>query len=283
MGKTLVAALGCLLVSTAVYADIATELASDDDHRAAALEFRRLALSSRDKEQRGGYFWASAYEYWQAGTPGTASKMLEREETAWPADLEVPTLLLKAELATDQGQTDEAIFYAESVMNNEGAEPEAKAVAARAAAVNQLRSGSKTNAVKSINRYPEYNTHSQAALKKYMADSDKSIVFGGLLSLVPGLGYLYAGEYVNALKSFLLNGVFIFGMINTADNEEWGAFAVITAFETAWYANNVTGSIEACRRYNETRLETCLNSMEKETGFRPDYRALPAVSLQYKF
>ena len=33
---------------------------------------------------------------------------------------------------------------------------------------------------------------------------------GGILGIIPGLGYAYSGEYSNAARSLILNSLFIF-------------------------------------------------------------------------
>ncbi|MBN1558006.1 MAG: membrane protein insertion efficiency factor YidD [Lentisphaerae bacterium] len=73
---------------------------------------------------------------------------------------------------------------------------------------------------------------------------------GGILGLVPGLGYAYSGEYANALRSLLLNGIFIWGMVETAGEEQWGGFAVISFFELTWYSGSIYGGIDAAHRFN---------------------------------
>ena len=68
---------------------------------------------------------------------------------------------------------------------------------------------------------------------------------GGVLGLVPGLGYVYSGEFANGARSLILNGLFIWGMVETAEREQWAAFSVLTFFEFTWYSGSIYGGAEA--------------------------------------
>ena len=57
---------------------LATELAEEGRHEAAAIEYRRLALSETRPELRAGYYWAAAYEYVKEKNFDLASRMLDR-------------------------------------------------------------------------------------------------------------------------------------------------------------------------------------------------------------
>ena len=121
------------------------------------------------------------------------------------------------------------------------------------------------------------------ALDNYEAGHDKKPALGGLLGVVPGMGYAYAGEYANALRSVILNSLFIFGMVTTAEDEQWGGFAVITFFEFTWYSGSIYGGIDASHRYNQKRLDDCVRDINGEASFVPDYEPMPEVALKFVF
>ena len=100
---------------------------------------------------------------------------------------------------------------------------------------------------------------------------------------MPGLGYAYSGEYSNALRSLILNSIFIYGMTDTADKEQWGAFAAITFFELTWYTGSIYGGIDAAHRHNRTRLTGCLDAVDGNAGVRVDLSRIPVVSLSFDF
>ncbi|MBU1909693.1 MAG: hypothetical protein KJ726_06585, partial [Verrucomicrobia bacterium] len=112
---------------------------------------------------------------------------------------------------------------------------------------------------------------------------DRSPKLGGMLGFIPGVGYFYAGEWANGFRSILLNSLFLFGMVDTADEEQWGAFAVITFFEFTWYYGSIYGGIDGAHRYNRNRLETAVNGIHGASGFEPESTRLPTVSLKFQF
>jgi len=108
-------------------------------------------------------------------------------------------------------------------------------------------------------------------------------VLGGVLGLIPGLGYMYAGEYANGLRSLILNGLFMGAMVYSGVEDQWGAFAVISFFELTWYSGSIYGGIDAAQRYNRARQERCLEAVQGPAAFVPDFKQLPVVSLQFRF
>ena len=271
---------------------LANELASEGNHRAAAVEYRRLALSEIEPEPRAGYHWAAAYEYVQAKDYDLASKMLDRVDED-SRNLTAPTLLLRGETAIRSGKTEEAAFYYQSILK---ARPDAlstigqtnfyfkaKAAAARRLAHTQVAAGAICQAQQSLASAPADNSVTLKALDGYARGHDKKPWLGGLLGVVPGLGYAYSGEYANALRSLILNGIFIYAMADTGHHEEWGAFSVITFFEMTWYTGSIYGGVDAAHRCNQERMDECLKVLDQASGFSPDLRQIPLVSLQFEF
>jgi hypothetical protein len=261
---------------------LARELAQENDHAGAALEYRRLALALPDAAARGGCYWASAFEYLRAGEVKLADRMLGRAETEAPG-LTLPVPLLRTEVALAARKWDEAAFFADGILQNPAAARAEKNLAARRLATTELRKGDVVAARAGLQRAPDAPAPSLAAVEAYAQGRDKQPWLGGVLGLIPGCGYFYAGEWANGLRSVILNGIFIFGMVNTAEHDEWGAFAAITFFEVTWYTGSIYGGIDASHRYNRERLDRAISGVNGAAGFVPDPLKLPLVSLQFSF
>ena len=121
------------------------------------------------------------------------------------------------------------------------------------------------------------------AVHAFEQGRDKRPWLGGLLGMIPGMGYAYAGEYANAFRSALLNAVFIYGMVDTAQNGHWGGFAVITFFEITWYTGSIYGGIDASHRHNQQRLNTTVDRIHGDSAFLPVWPRLPLVELRFQF
>ncbi len=259
---------------------LAVQLAEDGDHDGAAIEFRRLALESTDRSEQGSYYWAAAYEYLLDEKHQWVADLLDRAEDAYP-DRSSEIMLLRSSSAEQEERWDEAQFYLESVSRSGSSE--AKQLAARHLAAVLIWDGDPESARELLSQLPGENDLATAAIDSYMEGVDKKPKVGGLLGLLPGAGYAYAGEYANALRSLILNSLFIFGMVETAEDDEWGAFAAITFFEFTWYSGSIYGGIDASYRYNRRRIEDVVDVVNGNSTFQPDYKQLPKLSLEFRF
>ena len=122
------------------------------------------------------------------------------------------------------------------------------------------------------------------ALERYLAGRDKSPRLGGLLGIVPGLGYAYSGEYGNALRSLLLNGLFGWAMFATAEDDQWALFAVATFFELTWYTGSIYGGIDAAHRHNRERLDSAVREIRGDDAPHIGHRlGLPLLKVDLAF
>ena len=260
--------------------DFARELAAEGDHAGAALEFRRMA-QTYPAPAAAGFLWASAYEYYRTGDVTRADKLVGRAEAQNPS-LRAPVLLLRGELANASKAWEESVFYFQGLMNV-AESPEMKRYAARKGAAAQVRAGDGEGAAEMLRQSPVEESDAMSALREYRLGRDKSPWLGGFLGVIPGAGYIYAGEWANGFRSLILNSIFIFGMVHTAQQNQWGAFAVITFFEFTWYSGSIYGGIDASHRYNRKRVEACASGIVGGAAFEPDYGMLPAISLRFTF
>jgi hypothetical protein len=95
-----------------------------------------------------------------------------------------------------------------------------------------------------------------------------------LSALLPGAGQLYAGRKRDALVAFLLNGLFIFGAVESFRAGNEGTGILLLGVESGWYAGNIASAASSARRTNELRLERYLQgvagvpNLENETAVR---------------
>lgn len=257
---------------------LALELLQLKEPAAAAVEFRRLSLASPEFDKRASYAWMSAFAWWRAGDAEKAEAALDYAEDEQA--LRGPEIsLLRGELALARRAYAEAAFFFDQAQRNaEHADEMAYAEARRMVAL--LRAGDRARAQAAVEAL---NPESREALLNYLKGRDKSPRLGGWLGILPGAGYAYAGEYPNAARSLILNGLFMWGMMQTAERELWGAFAVITFFEITWYSGSIYGGIDASHRYNQRRLAETEKKLMTGFLFEPDYTALPSLQIRYRF
>lgn len=275
----LIVVLGGAAWAGEVPGELARELAGEGDAAGAAVEYRRLALEAEVPAERGAWFWMAGHAYWQAGEAVLAERMLDRAEDAAP-ELSASSVLLRGETALIRRDVDAAAFYFESAAQATG---EAQPFALRRLAATRLQQGQVEAARSILTQASPPQGAGVAAVEAYAQGRDRSPRWGGWLGTVPGLGYAYAGEYANALRSLILNGIFIWGMVSTAEEEQWGGFAALTFFELTWYSGSIYGGVDASHRYNRKRLARALEAISAGAVMTPDYEALPALRLKYAF
>ena len=261
---------------------LARELAANRQHNAAAIEYRRLALADPDSARAAGWFWLAAQQYASDHNPAQANRMLDRAEDTAPGSNAAPVAWLRAENALALRDWDSAGFYFDSLRLKADAPPW-RDIAARGAATAALRRHDIPAARAALATSPTDPTSAITALDAYAARRDKKPWLGGLLGLVPGLGYAYSGEYANATRSLILNSLFLWGMIETADDDQWAAFTVLTFVEFTWYTGSIYGGLDAAHRHNQRRLDDTIAEIRGTTRAQPDFAKLPILVWQFEF
>lgn len=90
----------------------------------------------------------------------------------------------------------------------------------------------------------------------------KSPSTAGLMSVVPGLGYLYAGYPKTAISAFLVTSGFIWATIEAFDRDNQGLGALLSLLSFGWYSGNIFGAIGSADRYNAWVTQTTLARLE---------------------
>jgi len=273
----LVAPLTIMLLSSVMANEttfeLARELLEENAYPLAAVEFRRFAMETTDTAAQSSAYLYAGYAYLLDHTPLTASEMFDRAEDADEASIHWAELaLLNAENARLANDPDTALYFYDALAAGSD-DPAFQAFSLRRSAAIQLQQGDPTAARRNLERSSMDESVSLQALEAYNGGKDKSPLAGGLWGLIPGAGYWYSGELANGFRSLILNSLFIYGMVDTAQDEQWGAFAIITFFEITWYSGSIYGGVDAAHRYNRDRLDTTINAIEGDMSYRPD----PAV------
>ncbi|MCP3924235.1 MAG: outer membrane protein assembly factor BamD [Desulfobacterales bacterium] len=78
----------------------------------------------------------------------------------------------------------------------------------------------------------------------------KSPTLSGILSIIPGGGYIYSERYRDAFISFLFNGLMIYATVEAFDSGNEGLGSILAFIETGFYSGNIYGSYNAAEKYN---------------------------------
>ena len=263
---------------------LARELMEEEQYPLAAVEFRRMATETPDPAEQAAAYLYAGHSYLKARQSEFAGEMLDLAESA-DADAEYTReiALLNAENAYAKGELDTALYYYDLLADDEDAEGGHRYALRRAASIH-LRQGNPDGARQRLSELPDDASRSMAALDRYTDGRDKKPLVGGLLGILPGMGYWYSGEIANGFRSMILNGLFIYGMVDTAEDDQWGAFAIITFFELTWYSGSIYGGVDAAHRYNRERLDTAVQGIERDMTYAPESGiTLPIFKLNFEF
>jgi hypothetical protein len=269
----LISITGSLLVTATADQNtfvLAKELLVEKSYELSAVEFRRFAIESdTGSEQEAAYLYSS-YAYLKSKDGISANEMLDRaENTGGSSQFINEHTLLSAESARLMRDTDTALYFYDVL--SAGSESSGyQTFARRRSATIYFSEGNLESARTELKKSATDEARALEALEAYANGSDKSPIVGGLLGLIPGAGYWYSGEIANGFRSLILNSLFIFGMVHTAEEEQWGAFAVITFFEITWYSGSIYGGVDAAQRYNQDRLNTAIQGIESDMTYQPD-------------
>ena len=78
----------------------------------------------------------------------------------------------------------------------------------------------------------------------------KRPVLAGALSIVPGLGHIYIEQYGQGLVAAAWNGVFIWALVDSARDRNFGQVALIGLVESVWYFGTMFGASAGAHRFN---------------------------------
>jgi hypothetical protein len=83
----------------------------------------------------------------------------------------------------------------------------------------------------------------------------KDPLLAGTLSLIPGLGHFYLGQWGVGATSMVWNGLFIFAAISAWIAGDIGVAAVLSIFELGWYAGGIFGAVAGAVRHNRDAVK----------------------------
>jgi hypothetical protein len=105
-----------------------------------------------------------------------------------------------------------------------------------------------------------------ASCQNAMSRKRKSPAMAGLLGVVPGLGYLYAGYPGSALSALVLDSLLLVASYKAFDDGNEALGALLGIVGVGWYTGSIYGSVSAAERRNENDLRETL--IQLNLGFR---------------
>jgi hypothetical protein len=83
------------------------------------------------------------------------------------------------------------------------------------------------------------------------------------LSIIPGVGYYYAGHKGAALTSFIVNGLLIYATYSSVVSENYGLAGLVGLVSLSFYIGNISGAGRSAIRFNEKTRSKYLGELER--------------------
>ncbi len=91
----------------------------------------------------------------------------------------------------------------------------------------------------------------------------KSPTVARLLSVVPGLGYLYSGHKGSACTSFIVNSLLMYATYTSIKSDNYGVAGLMGFVSLSFYIGNINGAARSAKRYNERMKYDIKSELEK--------------------
>ena len=113
-----------------------------------------------------------------------------------------------------------------------------------------------------------------AAIDKRGELDAKDPLVAALLSIVPGGGHMYLGQWGTGFTSLGWNALFIVAAVTAWLSGDWGIAAVLTFAELGWYSGSMFGAISGAFRHNRDAVR---NWRDETIATYGALRAFPEV------
>lgn len=117
--------------------------------------------------------------------------------------------------------------------------------------------------------------------------SQKSPEWAGFLAAVlPGSGHVYVERYRDGAIAFLLNGAFMWGMVESFQRKNYVVGGILTFFELGWYSGNIYSAVSGAHKYNRKQRKDYLDRLERQSQITVGItlrESRPMVFLEYRF
>ncbi len=105
----------------------------------------------------------------------------------------------------------------------------------------------------------------------------KDPIVAALLSIVPGVGHMYLGQWGTGVTSLVWNALFVFAAVWAWIDGDWGVAAVLTFAELGWYSGSMFGAVAGAFRHNRDVVRNWRDETIATWGTLRAFPELPTV------
>ncbi|MFN5323932.1 MAG: membrane protein insertion efficiency factor YidD [Bacteroidota bacterium] len=113
-----------------------------------------------------------------------------------------------------------------------------------------------------LKKSPDSNFEIITSVNKCATTKYKSPTKAALFGIIPGMGYLYAGQSQSALTAFCFNGLVLFASYDLIKNRQYGMGVLMSAMSMSFYIGNIYGGARSVKKLNVYRKSQLLKPIE---------------------
>lgn len=87
---------------------------------------------------------------------------------------------------------------------------------------------------------------------------------GVLAAILPGLGHAYVSRFRDATIAFLVNGLFIWGAVQSFHQDQYVVGGILAFLEVGWYTGNIYSAVNVTRKHNRKVRSDFRNRLEDQ-------------------
>lgn len=122
-----------------------------------------------------------------------------------------------------------------------------------------------TNSYKEVSAshpYHDYVQENIQTVKKLSEVKTLNPTVAGIMGIIPGGGYLYAGHTTTGISAFVLTGLLGYATYTSFQSDNTGVGILSGIFTTAFYTGSISGGVKAAKRRNESRKNNLKNKLK---------------------
>jgi hypothetical protein len=237
--------------------DFARGVMDSGDHSRAIVEFERFIHFFPDDSQVPKARYLIGICYLNSGQHEAARKVFTKIVAAKPpSPFAGKALLLIGESYYKQGVFKEAAFYFRQVVETHPDSDLKNAALYRLgwSTINVNRWEEASGIFNEVQEGSLYFESAQQLAAESLKGKDlpqkNPTAAGAMAAILPGLGHVYVYRYRDATISFLVNGLFIWGAVQSFRHDQYVVGGMLTFLEIGWYSGNIYSAVNVAHKHN---------------------------------
>jgi len=264
---------------SSVHADkgkFARDLYSSGYYSLAALEWARV-LSSTEGNEADVAQLELAYSLWHIGDTRAAQKVLDDIVAATNRVIRLHAISLRSAIALANGDFEHAADYATNALQRAEDLPSGVATSlVKCVAARSLVRGDVSAALAILRDGGARSEELQESLRPSVEPDKVPWVAGTMSAVVPGLGQVYCGRWVDGAVALTVDGLLVGATIECYHKKMPVLGTALGVFGLGWYLGNIYNAVNEVHKGNDERRVRTVTRWLRSLDIRLDEDSLRA-------